>query len=1181
MRREGSFMFMVPRPWWLCAVALSIAPARPARGAPAGLKDEARGPDAVTGDAVAGEALAGGSVAGPGAGSPSASGQRTLWGIPRFFEVGREVRLAPGAEPVDTTGWVRQALEQDWTHRRADLTATADDVSRLFVYAEGDPVSREVTRYGLVVPQGRVYSSNGRVVAYWGPSADAFNFGVGSSRSFGSLTALGPGGGPPVVRRLERQLEPAGANVQAYQLQYEIEGTALNLFEHKGLVPGIPVSFERFTVYARGAAGATSDVGADSEPVPVVPGRAPMTLEIGLVSRDAPASTWTNLESFDAPVDGEAYRVVLATDTRGDHYFLAAPLFLGPSAYFGGVASDLVVESTSPSAGSSARHQPACALFFPNASGGTVFSGKVSSRSEVPGYLRQATAFLTAHDAGLADLRAHGDRGLVFLRQYTQTFLQTHRSRRDHRVITALPYGDASYPPNPLESTGGIRYGSDQARVLLGLVGYQRKTHDPSVLDPIWGITEASMEAMTPSGAVWGSRFDDMLVAEEEDAGTGRADVFLDNGGASVGFNHQRLVIRSGSPRTAGVTWGAFSAVIDGATEAVDGGKYSFAVDGGSIPESFQGDQDALSVSRLFTRQDGKLRVRELASVARGVPAVRVHDQIENRGSAPLFVNEARMTIGDFFHYGAGRGESSQNRYGFSPVVEGVPLHVGIWMEGMDEPLWGDNFPPGWVDLTELYRKHRPRYLAVYGYDKAEIYYLPEAADRLVVYNAAEPLAGAPGPKSPLAAPLTGTGTGDGYRGWTTLQLRYKVGRRLAPGAIYRSPSVYSYLMRAPLFSVDRDTVPDALQSLVPLWTELLEISKDFTTEAALRAHLAALPDRQRARRLEGLLHTSLEPDDASIAMQAAWIESADLMAELAARATDAGQRQELERRAELTRASALRGAAYSLTAMTQLRGRFDLMPAYGIRSNYGFHVLVFDWAYRMTGDTRYRDAMLSVAGQIASSEDRGGLQITDPSKANYGAYVLNELSRAQGSNNLDDQGVKLWALRVAYERTLDQRFRRSAELFIDQWIKVRAEDHRFFGTSKLFDRYVLTGPEQQMTPLGHYGLLVGLRAWADLHPRAAALYAEGLKSVTERHPVDAIGTTGALDGDRGGARDAVHFGTGAEVGGTFLMAMTFDAARLKGRWSVRPRKREHPISARQSATGRALCLHYPPHGPG
>jgi hypothetical protein len=272
--------------------------------------------------------------------------------------------------------------------------------------------------------------------------------------------------------------------------------------------------------------------------------------------------------------------------------------------------------------------------------------------------------------------------------------------------------------------------------------------------------------------------------------------------------------------------------------------------------------------------------------------------------------------------------------------------------------------------------------------------------------------------------------------------------------------------------------------------------------------------------------------------MQAAWMATSDLLRDLLQSSTALKDRAEIEGRERVTRRAALRGAEFSLMAMTHLRNRFDLMPAYGIMRSYAFHVAVFDWAYRETCDSRYRDAMLYLCNQIASSDRTGGLQVTEPTRPNFGAYLINEQSRTSGENDLDDQGMKLWALRIAYDRTGDARYRRSAELFVDHWIKVRASDHTFLGTSKVFDRYEVTGVEQRATPLGHYALMRGLAAWADIHPRARELYEAGLKNATERHTIHTVGTTGVYE--MGLTADGpADFGTSAELAGMFLWALT------------------------------------------
>jgi hypothetical protein len=1055
--------------------------------------------------------------------------------IPRFFEVGTHVQVSPGAPPVDTTGWPRTLLERRRSLAQPEFVKNLDDASRLFLYSEPDIESRQLGRYALELPLLRPYVANDRVAAYWSDAADAFDFGVDGSQSFGSLTEPGPGG-TRRVRRLKALFEPAGTNVQAYELLYDIEDSDLRLFEHKGLIPGLPVAFERFTLYR-------PDAGSPrAEPEPIAAASHPLLLQLGLLPRRA--AEWASTETFE--VDG--YRVVLARGGRGEQYFLAAPSALASRWYFGAVATDLVIDSGTPETQSSAAHRAAVALFVPGATAGTILSGKVDSASQIAGLLRKAGAFLEAHDGALEDLRRRGPEADLFLRHFAHTFLETHASRRDPRALTDLPYGDHFYPGNARAASADVRQGKGQASALLGLVYYQKRTNDPLMLDRIWGLAESSLEARAPSGAVYARRFDSMLLGTAEDSATGRADALIDNGAVAVSFNHLRLVLESGGEHAPRATWGAFGLVMDGQAQSVDGGAYRFAIDGDSLPRSFRTDQDTLRVARLFTRDDAQVRVRESAELARAIPALRVRESVENIGDTSRQLDEVRLTVGDFFHYSDGSNEIAQNRYGMSPVLDGVPLHVGVWMEGLDQPLWGTDFARGWVDLSAEYHRLQPRYVVVYGYDRAQVYYLPEPADQMLLYNVA---AGAPGAAGTRAPDDGDSGTAvrsskDGYEGWTTLQFRYRVDRRLNAGESYASPPIYSYALKLPLFSADDDRVPDALQSMAPLWTELLDTARHFSSYSELTRHLDALPDRPKAQRLLGALHNSLEIDPASIAMQAAWAEAADALGMAARQTRDPDRRSELEGRARKLRDAALEGARYSSSALTHLRSRFDLMPAYGIDRNYGFHVLVFDWAQRQTGDPRYRDAMLFVADRIASSEQQGGLQITDASKPNYGAYNHDELLRARGANDLDDQGIKLWALRRAFDRTGDPRYRRSAELCIENWIKVRADDDLFFGTSKLFDRYVTTGVEQRRTALGHYALMVGLRAWAAHSARARELYARGLRNVTERHPVHAIATAGAIAAAFPDER-VVQFETDAEVAGMFLLALTLDTDRQPG----------------------------------
>jgi hypothetical protein len=103
--------------------------------------------------------------------------------------------------------------------------------------------------------------------------------------------------------------------------------------------------------------------------------------------------------------------------------------------------------------------------------------------------------------------------------------------------------------------------------------------------------------------------------------------------------------------------------------------------------------------------------------------------------------------------------------------------------------------------------------------------------------------------------------------------------------------------------------------------------------------------------------------------------------------------------------------------------------------------------------------------------------------------------------------------------------------------VQIRPDDDLFYGISGSFGQYVPTGVEQARTPFGHYALMVGLRAWADAHPRARALYDAGLRQATGRHPLHAVGATGAYAMALP-AEGVLQFDARADVGSMFLWAL-------------------------------------------
>ncbi len=239
---------------------------------------------------------------------------------------------------------------------------------------------------------------------------------------------------------------------------------------------------------------------------------------------------------------------------------------------------------------------------------------------------------------------------------------------------------------------------------MRGLISVQRTSHDPELLRTIADFAASSLEALLPSGATLARRFDQLAIVAEHDESSGRSDVFIDNAAIAVGVNHRRLFFANGQTHSPGVTWGAFGATIDGQSSSVDEARYAFSVDGASLPRTVSADETALGVSRLFTPESGPVRVRETVELQRDLPAAGVRYQLENRSERPATLSEARITLADFLEYGAGANESSQNHYGLGHLVDGVRLPIGFWMEGMKAPLWGNDLPPGELDLSEQYR---------------------------------------------------------------------------------------------------------------------------------------------------------------------------------------------------------------------------------------------------------------------------------------------------------------------------------------------------------------------------------------------------------------------------------------------------------------------------------------------
>jgi hypothetical protein len=352
----------------------------------------------------------------------------------------------------------------------------------------------------------------------------------------------------------------------------------------------------------------------------------------------------------------------------------------------------------------------------------------------------------------------------------------------------------------------------------------------------------------------------------------------------------------------------------------------------------------------------------------------------------------------------------------------------------------------------------------------------------------------------------------------------------LTPQQSYELPEVLSYTLRAPLHSVDGDAIPDQLQELGPLWARIVSTSAE--------AFDPAMP--------------SLETDSGHAELVYGWILAAEALEASPSSASFAALATRL-------RQNALRGASFALSSVSELRNQRDWLPTYASGHDYGFHLAIFDWAYGETCDARYRDAFLSLADDLARPEARSGLQISDPQNPSYGGYLSTQQARASGATRLADQGIRLWALRIAFERTKATKYLRSAELFLNRWLRLDPATHFFTGTVLVDERYRDAGIEQERSPLGHYAVLSGLRAWSDLLPSARTLYAAGLAAVTGPHPVHALGLSGprrAIAPSEGLA----DFSDDAELGGSFLWATTFEPRAFRGNFGARCRGRSRAV---------------------
>ena len=1105
--------------------------------------------------AVLSAALAPAARAQAGKGAPivNIDQELRLRGLPPFFEVTRE-----------TEEWVDQAMKSAGAdpdeYKRSPIRSTL----RYITYPEADPVTNTVKRYFILGPEIRGYASNGPggVDSTAALGGNFFDFGVKGreagepgAKTFGHFIVSQ--NGKDVPGDIISQTPVSGSNVTSVQRVGTLQGSGLSILENKGFSgSNEPIAFDSWILF-------DGKTPASEDPRPAA--GAAVRLQLGMVPVEG--NTWHEARVFEAA----GYRVLVA-----DGYFLAAPAATAKSWYFGNVSKDLVVEPGLPaSKETSASNVRAAALFLDKAHEGLVFSGRSTGRSpdevkaEVEGLIRKASRVVTAYDRAMKDLHARGDGSRQFGAFMVPQVLAAHKGLLDPRGVQDAPIA-ADQKDAPAFSRN-LWHGRDNAGMLSAVSTYYRATGDASVLPSLRGIADFTLDGQTPSGGVWARKFDQMLYGVEFAENAGRWDVFIENGGVSLCFNHERVILQRGHEHDPAATWGALDMDLGSGPEAVDAGRFRFRVAPDGLPREFRTNQPSLSVTRNFDhvdasgRVDDFLSVDEIASVARGVPAGEVSYRLRNTGKTPRAISSVGVNFVDKLNYGNGTNERSQSYFGLSPKLG----PISFYMEGSDDIHLGEQYGfrflvgmtadeyTAWRakarDLQKAGEALIQRAKSAAGADAVRMKEqgeelqrqgqnpaLMDARARRIEFTKAlteasyhaltrngkavylvglteEAFQVWPGASTASAVDLRdqkykdkfarvatvdfqvdmteewkdrgyptlvfyGYSHGVAYRprrkdGWLLLRNTNSpsipktatavsrapasatpVEGRLAPGATLEIPAVDAYPFFVPLTNSNRafadgsavllertgraNAVPDELEYLVPLWSQLVDAVKDATGYDDALKRLDAMGDK--GRQLRRLMNTSLETDLDYSAMANGWIEAQALFSRLAG-AGDAKSRRDAAQLAGRLRTAALRGAAFALDKWDQLRNRPDLMPAYGATHDYGYQVPVFAWAsremaaeFKRTDDRRYQDASSAyrdAAVQVADGIVK--LQVKDPSKPNLGGFLINESAEAAGDDNLDDQGVKLWALRCAYDLTGDARYRESAKLFLEKWLIV------------------------------------------------------------------------------------------------------------------------------------------------
>jgi len=797
-----------------------------------------------------------------------------------------------------------------------------------------------------------------------------------------------------------------------------------------------------------------------------------------------------------------------------------------------------------------------------------IFSGNADAQT-VGETIAASEKFYRDGVEALQSFYKHGPRSREFLDHMVgKVFCQYFWDEKDG-TFSEVPYDQ--YANNPGTLWPYNRWTSNSAEVEYVLLQYRamvgnRKIGDHD-LDYYIRRNGRFLESMqSPSGSFYlrvSKAMRTYFSAESKS-------IFLDNSSTVIEISKQdRVLIRQGYEPLASATLGDTVVNEDGIDRKInDKDKTHFTYTQPEGPNNPLGKK--MSSTRTFTMKDNSLALDERLTLWNGLRGVEVNHTIRNTSLIPKTLNSHHSGL----HYLAADEETQTNPEGYAGLpncktqlyIPGIdhPLlaedFVRQWAATNRKYIPFGKIPEEdktspeakvWVNqkMNEMIRQTGTHYVVAYGWDKLVVMYLPNGFSR----NTQLELDFG---RSPYRAKK--------YLEWTSVQRRIDFkGRRLQPGESVRVDPMWIDHHWANLSLLDRNGLPSE-RYLADLWIK--ELSAHLANPQAPRK--AVVLDTNYAYPLSGIVLFGLSDFYAQRARE----NTGELGDEYLARAREYGDRGvkaavfakrtfdtsfgndrvnppygimrfygyhiELYEKAFAYMKNQLGQDAYARllknpdTPETQKEWIRDLMEMGHFQSRVwtgphqsatvtdlyqqAINKLINDTHSRglekredvyknlltKTYEDTWQGEVFKIADAITAHQD------LDESSAAYGGFNQNE---GPSFRQLDDNGFKLYALRLAYDRAKKEwtfnplkmwrnvdrmeNYQAAAKLCIEKWYRVTDEGD-YVGYR---DPERMANFDEQRTTYGQVFSLLGIGSWIDRIPAARRKFLGGLKHFRRR----------------------------------------------------------------------------------